>query len=110
MKKPDEDGDDWYTIGIRLMDKQDKSSICRAISWPYGGQTKMKKSYLDELVEWGAENPVKNQSKLAEFLSVKDDVKAALNAGHEISQTWRHMRATGRITISKTQPLCTESA
>ena len=56
----------------------------------------MEKSYLDELSEWLDSHPkIKeglNKSGKIAFLTVKDDVKTALDAGYPMSVVWKHMQ------------------
>ena len=61
----------------------------------------MEKSYLDELSEWLDSHPkIKeglNKSGKIAFLTVKDDVKTALDAGYPMSVVWKHMCDAGKL-------------
>ena len=64
----------------------------------------MKKGYLDDLSEWLDSHPkirqgLRNHVKIA-FLTVKDDVKTALDSGYPMSVVWKHMRDTGKLNCS----------
>ena len=60
----------------------------------------MAKSYTEELAGWvskrKAQRPRQDKNVVA-FLSVKGDVKAALDAGYSMKTIWEHLHETGRI-------------
>ena len=64
----------------------------------------MEKSYLNELSEWLDSHPKKkeglNKSGKIAFLTVKDDVKTALDAGYPMSVVWEHMSDSGKLKCS----------
>lgn len=60
----------------------------------------MNDSYMQELADWAEKRPAKQprQDKhVVAFLAVRDDVKAALDAGYAMKTIWQHMSETGRI-------------
>lgn len=60
----------------------------------------MAKSYTEELAEWVSKRKTqrpRQDKNIVAFLSVKGDVKAALDAGYSMKTIWEHLRATGRI-------------
>ena len=64
----------------------------------------MEKSYLDELSEWLDSHPkIKeglNKSGKIAFLTVKDDVKIALDSGYPMTVVWKHMSDAGKLNCS----------
>ncbi len=61
----------------------------------------MPKPYIDELASWvkkrNATRPRQDRAAV-EFLAVKKDIIAALNAGYTKKTIWEHMHETGKIT------------
>ena len=61
----------------------------------------MDKNYLDNLGEWVKRKEVPQKNKaLVSFLTVRDDVKLALNAGYSGKTVWAHMTESKRIDFS----------
>ena len=60
----------------------------------------MANRYADELAEWVSARPAprpRQDRSLVAFLAVKEDVRAALEAGYAMKTIWAHLQATGRI-------------
>lgn len=60
----------------------------------------MANRYADELAEWVSARPAprpRQDRSLVAFLAVKEDVRAALEAGYAMKTIWAHLHATGRI-------------
>ena len=59
----------------------------------------MAKSYPEELREWVSKQKktTPRDRNLVAFLAVRDDVKAAIDAGYSLKTVWANMRETGRI-------------
>lgn len=59
---------------------------------------KMAKSYPDQLAEWVSQ-PARTfrDRHLVTFMAVRNDVKAALDAGFTAKTIWANMRETGRV-------------
>lgn len=58
----------------------------------------MAKTYTDELAEWVKKREIKGREKnLVAFLGLRDDVKAAIEAGYSAKTIWSNMRECGRI-------------
>lgn len=60
----------------------------------------MASRYADELAEWVSARPAprpRQDRSLVAFLAVKEDVRAALEAGYAMKTIWAHLQATGRI-------------
>jgi hypothetical protein len=58
----------------------------------------MVKSYTDELAEWVKKRESKGRDKnLVAFHGVRDDVKAAIEAGYSAKTVWSNMHETGRV-------------
>lgn len=60
----------------------------------------MANRYADELAEWVSARPARRPRQdrsLVAFLAVKEDVRAALEAGYAMKTIWAHLHATGRI-------------
>ncbi len=60
----------------------------------------MASRYADELAEWVSARPAprpRQDRSLVAFLAVKEDVRAALEAGYAMKTIWAHLHATGRI-------------
>lgn len=58
----------------------------------------MAKSYPEQLGEWVKRRESTQRDKnLVAFLAVRDDVKAAINAGYAVKTVWLNMREAGRV-------------
>ena len=58
----------------------------------------MAKTYTDELADWVKKREIKGREKnLVAFLGLRDDVKAAIEAGYSAKTIWSNMRECGRI-------------
>jgi hypothetical protein len=58
----------------------------------------MAKSYTDELAEWVKKRENKGREKyLVAFHGVRDDVKAAIDAGYSVKTIWSNMHETSRV-------------
>ena len=58
----------------------------------------MAKSYPERLGEWVKQRTSTRRDKnLVAFLSVRDDVKAAVEAGYAVKTVWANMAESGRI-------------
>mgnify|MGYP006173640119 CR=1 FL=1 len=58
----------------------------------------MASRYADELAEWVSARPAprpRQDRSLVAFLAVKEDVRAALEAGYAMKTIWAHLHATG---------------
>lgn len=64
----------------------------------------MGKNYLDDLQAWVAEKKGMNGSSANSarvvFLAIREDVKAAIEAGYSLTTIWEHMYETGRVTTT----------
>lgn len=61
----------------------------------------MPKSYTQELEEWVKRRKHAKREKYAvAFLTVRDDVKSALDLGYSVKTIWGNLRDTGRIDFS----------
>lgn len=64
----------------------------------------MGKNYLTNLQEWVAQkkgiNGSSANSARVVFLAIRDDVKAAIDAGYSLTTIWEHMHETGRVTTT----------
>jgi hypothetical protein len=63
-----------------------------------GPKRKTSKSYPDQLAEWVSQ-PARTlrDRHLVTFMAVRNDVKAALDAGFTAKTIWTNMRETGRV-------------
>lgn len=64
----------------------------------------MAKNYLTDLQEWvqqkkGLNGSSANSARVI-FLAIRDDVKAAIEAGYSLTTIWEHMHDTGRVTTT----------
>ena len=62
----------------------------------------MAKSYTEELAAWVEKKAAKKRrldATAVQFLTVKVDVKAALDAGYSVTTIWEHMHETGRVSF-----------
>lgn len=58
----------------------------------------MAKSYPEQLGEWVKQRTSTRRDKnLVTFLAVRDDVKAAVDAGYAVKTVWANMTESGRI-------------
>lgn len=60
----------------------------------------MKKPYTDQLAEWvrKREKSRPRQDKgLVAFISVKEDIAEAIDAGYALKTIWEHLHETGKI-------------
>ena len=58
----------------------------------------MTKNYTDQLAHWATKRQGKTREKnLVVFHALKDDVRAALDAGFSSKTIWAHMQEQGRI-------------
>lgn len=60
-----------------------------------------KQAFVDSLGKWLHEREESRSTRdkaLAEFLLVKTEVAAALDAGYEIKTTWEYLRETGAVS------------
>lgn len=58
----------------------------------------MAKSYIEQLGEWVRHHESTQRDRnLVAFLAVRDDVKAALDAGYAVKTVWANMHESGRV-------------
>ena len=58
----------------------------------------MAKTYTDELAEWVKNRAIKGRgTNFVTFLGVRDDVKAAIEAGYSARTVWSNLHECGRI-------------
>jgi hypothetical protein len=58
----------------------------------------MAKSYIEQLGEWVKHRESTQRDRnLVAFLAVRDDVKAALDAGYAVKTVWANMHESGRV-------------
>lgn len=58
----------------------------------------MAKSYPEQLGEWvKRRESTKRDKNLVAFLAVRDDVKAAVEAGYAVKTVWVNMHESGRV-------------
>ena len=58
----------------------------------------MAKSYTDELAEWVKKRATKGRgTNFVTFLGIRDDVKAAIDAGYSAKTIWSNMHECGRV-------------
>ena len=58
----------------------------------------MAKTYTDELAEWVRNRASKGRgTNFVTFLGVRDDVKAAIDAGYSAKTIWSNMHECGRV-------------
>ncbi|MEX3547654.1 MAG: TraK family protein [Burkholderia sp.] len=58
----------------------------------------MAKSYPEQLGEWvKRRESTKRDKNLVAFLAVRDDVKAAVEAGYAVKTVWTNMHEAGRV-------------
>lgn len=63
----------------------------------------MGKNYPDQLSDWIKQRTASARDKnLVAFLAVRDDVRAALNAGYAVKTIWANLYESGRIFVSYT--------
>lgn len=61
----------------------------------------MTKNYTSQLGEWVKQAKVAQRDKnLVAFLTVRDDVRAAVQAGFAVKTIWRNLSDAGRIAFS----------
>ena len=77
----------------------DRSEI--GIQWHCNGrEIEMAKTYTDELTEWTKKRATKCRgTNLVTFLGLRDDVKAAIDAGFSTKTIWSNMHESGRVTF-----------
>lgn len=60
----------------------------------------MTKSYPDQLASWVRQHERKKRDEtLVEFLAVRHDVKAGMDAGYSVKMVWRHMQDSRRVSF-----------
>jgi len=60
----------------------------------------MAKTYTDRLGEWVQHrNSTRRDRNVVAFLTVRDDVASALDAGHAAKTVWTNLREAGRTEI-----------
>lgn len=60
----------------------------------------MAKSYIEQLGEWVKHRESTHRDRnLVAFLAVRNDVKAALDAGYAVKTVWANMHESGRVTF-----------
>ena len=60
----------------------------------------MTKSYPDQLAEWVKQRDHKRRDEtLVEFLAVRHDVKAGMDAGYSAKTVWLHMQESKRVSF-----------
>ncbi|WP_036254298.1 TraK family protein [Methylobacter sp. BBA5.1] len=60
----------------------------------------MAKSYTEELADWvkkREDSRPRQDKNMVAFLAVRNDVKAAVEAGYAFKTIWEHMHETGKI-------------
>lgn len=63
----------------------------------------MGKNYPDQLGDWVRQRAATTRDKnLVAFLAVRDDVRAALDAGYAAKTVWSNLRESKRIAVSYT--------
>lgn len=63
----------------------------------------MGKNYPDQLSDWIKQRDATARDRnLVAFLAVRDDVRAALNAGYTVKTIWCNLHDSKRITVSYT--------
>lgn len=63
----------------------------------------MGKNYPDQLGDWVRQRATTMRDKnLVAFLAVRDDVRAALDAGYAAKTVWANLHESGRIGVSYT--------
>lgn len=61
----------------------------------------MTSNYPEQLAEWvKRRDSTKRPSRVTEFLAVRDDVQAAIEAGFDSKAIWSEMRETQRVSVS----------
>lgn len=63
----------------------------------------MAKSYTEELAAWVEKKAAKKRrldATAVQFLAVKADVKAALDAGYSVTTIWEHMHEIKKVTCT----------
>jgi len=63
----------------------------------------MAKSYTEELAAWVERKAAKKRrldATAVQFLTVKSDVKCALDAGYSVTTIWEHMHETKKVTCT----------
>ena len=67
---------------------------------PNGRAIQMSKSYAELLGEWvKRRDSNRREQNVVAFLAVRDDVKAALDAGFAVKTIWTNMHEHGRIAF-----------
>ena len=60
----------------------------------------MSKCYTEELSDWMRQQQppaARTRTGLADFLAVREDVRAAIEAGYSLKLIWQHLHSTHRI-------------
>ena len=79
---------------------QDGATMIRTIPMSHqDGQTRMAKSYNEQLAEWIRQRTqsARHEKNRVAFLSVKDDVREAIEQGWPVKTIWTHMVEQKRI-------------
>lgn len=60
----------------------------------------MAENFSDQLAQWVEQRGLPRSDKnLVAFMSVRDDVKVAIDAGYAVKTVWAHLRETGRTEL-----------
>src|SRR4051812_39497302 len=60
----------------------------------------MAENFSDQLAQWVEQRGLPRADKnLVAFMTVRDDVKVAIDAGYAVKTVWAHLRETGRTEL-----------
>jgi hypothetical protein len=73
------------------------------VAFKYRQEISMGKNYPDQLGDWVRQRAATTRDKnLVAFLAVRDDVRAALDAGYAAKTVWSNLHESKRIAVSYT--------
>jgi hypothetical protein len=76
---------------------------CATMAFKYRFEIDMGKNYPDQLGDWVRQRAATTRDKnLVAFLAVRDDVRAALDAGYAVKTIWSNLHESKRISVSYT--------